>query len=31
MSVLAQILEKPIKLYYREKPDGELMLMEFKP
>jgi hypothetical protein len=31
VSVLAQILGKPIKLYYREKPDGPLMVMEFQP
>jgi hypothetical protein len=31
LSVLAQILGKPIKLYYREKPDGELMVMDFQP
>jgi len=31
VSVLAQILGKSIKLYYREKPEGELMVMEFKP
>jgi len=31
LSVLAQILGLPIKLYYREKPEGELMVMEFQP
>jgi len=31
MSVLAQILAKPIKVFYREKVDGELMVMKFEP
>src|SRR5262249_30054197 len=31
LSVLAQVLGKPIKLYYREKPDGPNMVMEFEP
>ncbi|MCA1596026.1 MAG: hypothetical protein LC772_06340, partial [Chloroflexi bacterium] len=31
LSVLAQIFKKPIKLFYTEKPDGSLMVMEFHP
>ena len=31
LSVLAQVLGKPIKLYYQEKPDGPHLVMEFKP
>lgn len=31
LSVLAQILHKPIKIYYRETEDGPLMVMEFMP
>jgi hypothetical protein len=31
LSVLAQVLGKPIKLYYKEKPDGPHMVMEFHP
>ena len=31
VSVLAQILEKPIKLYYSEREGGDLMVMEFEP
>jgi len=31
VSVLAQILAKPIKIFYREKADGELMVMKFEP
>jgi hypothetical protein len=31
VSVLAQMLGKPIKLFYRETPEGELMIMKFKP
>jgi len=31
LSVLAQVLGKPIKLYYREKPDSSDMVMEFEP
>ena len=31
LSVLAQIIEKPIKLYYTEKQDGPMMVMEFVP
>jgi hypothetical protein len=31
VSVLAQILGKPIKLYYTEKPGGPQMVMEFQP
>lgn len=31
VSVLAQVLRVPIKLYYTEAPDGALMVMEFKP
>jgi len=31
VSVLAQILGKPITLYYTEKPGGALMKMEFQP
>lgn len=31
VSVLAQILGKPIKLFYRTKPDGEPMVMKFEP
>ena len=31
LSALAQILEKPIKLYYTQTEGGELMLMEFEP
>jgi hypothetical protein len=30
LSVLAQILEKPIKVYYRKKPSDPLMVMEFR-
>jgi hypothetical protein len=31
VSVLAQILGKPITLYYTERPGGEQMTMEFQP
>ena len=31
LSVLAQILDKPVKLYYPEKSGGQLMVMEFQP
>ena len=31
MSVLAQALGKPIKLFYRPRPDAEVMVMEFQP
>jgi hypothetical protein len=31
LSVLSQILEKPITLYYRETEGGELMVMKFEP
>jgi hypothetical protein len=31
VSVLAQILGIPIKLFYRTTPDGELMVMKFEP
>ncbi len=31
LSVLAQILQKPIKLHYTQSEGGELMLMEFAP
>jgi hypothetical protein len=31
VSVLAQILGKTIKLYYRESQDGPLVVMEFQP
>lgn len=31
LSVLAQILEKPIKVYYRKIPSDPLMVMEFQP
>jgi hypothetical protein len=31
LSVLAQVLEKPIKVYYRRKPRDPIMVMEFRP
>jgi hypothetical protein len=31
LSVLAQVIGKPIKLYYREKPDGPDRVREFPP
>jgi hypothetical protein len=31
LSVLAQILAKPIKVYYRQKPGDPMMVMEFQP
>lgn len=31
LSVLAQVIGKPIKLYYREKPEGPDMVREFQP
>ena len=31
LSVLAQILEKPIKVYYRQKPAEPIMVTEFRP
>lgn len=31
LSILAQVLGKPIKLYYREKPDGPDLVLEFQP
>jgi hypothetical protein len=31
LSVLAQILEKPIKVYYRQKPSEPIMVAEFRP
>jgi hypothetical protein len=31
LSVLAQILEKPIKVYYRQKPNEPIMVTEFRP
>jgi hypothetical protein len=31
LSVLAQVLGKPIKLYYTERPDGETRVLEFQP
>jgi hypothetical protein len=31
LSVLAQVLEKPIKVYYRQKPRDPIMVIEFRP
>ena len=31
LSVLTQVLGKPLKLYYRERPDGPVMVLEFQP
>jgi hypothetical protein len=31
LSVLVQVLEKPIKVYYRQKPNDPIMVMEFRP
>lgn len=31
LSVLSQVLEKPIKVYYRKKPGDPMMVMEFHP
>jgi hypothetical protein len=31
LSVLAQILEKPFKVYFRKKPQDPIMVMEFRP
>lgn len=31
LSVLPQVLGKPLKLYYRETPDGPDMVKEFLP
>jgi Beta-lactamase len=31
LAVLAQALGKPLKLYYRERPDGPDMVLEFQP
>lgn len=31
LSVLAQVLNKPVKLYFREQPDGPPLVMEFQP
>jgi hypothetical protein len=31
LSVLAQILQKPIKVYYRQKPRDPIMVIEFQP
>lgn len=31
VSVLAQILGKPIKIFYRTKPDAEVMVLVFEP
>ena len=31
LSVLAHVLGKPLKLYYRERPDGPYMVLEFQP
>jgi hypothetical protein len=31
LSVLSQILQKPIKVFYRETPEGQMMVMQFEP
>jgi hypothetical protein len=31
LSVLAQVMEKPIKVYYRKRPGEPIMVMEFQP
>jgi hypothetical protein len=31
LSVLAQVLEKPIKVYFRKKPAEPILVMEFHP
>ena len=31
ISVLAQIVRKPFKVYYHLEPDGDLMVMEYEP
>lgn len=31
LAKLTQVLAKPIKLFYRPKPDGEVMVMEWQP
>jgi hypothetical protein len=31
LSVLAQVLGKPVKLYYHDKPGGTPLVMEFRP
>ncbi|MBI1901299.1 MAG: hypothetical protein HYS13_09330 [Planctomycetia bacterium] len=31
LSVLSQILERPIKVFYRESPEGQMMVMRFEP
>lgn len=31
LSVLAQVIEKPIKVFFQERPDAEMKVLDFKP